>query len=185
VVLAGDRHQFTAGLFRRGIEGNREFGAHLGFAQFLNPWDDSGGRKRDAALGHADAPRIGQQAGGLENVLQVQQWLAHPHHHDVEARIGLQQAVVARHEKHLPHDFTGCKVSFESHEGGHAEFAVHRATHLARNADGVALAFRHQNGLDGTAVGEFEEVPPRAVHGAVTLVDLRQSKLVGFRQTTA
>jgi glycyl-tRNA synthetase alpha subunit len=44
----------------------------------------------ESVMRHTDAGRIGQQPRRLQHVLQIQQRLAHPHHHDVEAGVGLQ-----------------------------------------------------------------------------------------------
>ena len=50
-------------------------------------------------------------------------------------------------------------------QGGHAELAIHRTAHLAGDADGVALAFGHEDGFHRAAVVEAQQVAARAVGG--------------------
>ena len=78
-----------------------------------------------------------------------------------------QQSVFARDEQHLADNLTRSQVAFQAHQRCHTELAIHRAAHLAGDADRVALAFRHQNGLDGAAVGKPQEITPRAVDRVV------------------
>ena len=68
---------------------------------------------------------------------------------------------------------------------GHAELAIHRTAHLARNADGVALAFGHQHGFHRAAVVEAQQVAARAVDGFVKPVDLGKPEGVPFGQFLA
>ena len=91
------------------------------------------------------------------------------------------QSVVARHQQHLADDFAGGQVALQAQQRGHAELAVHRTAHLARDADGVALAFGHQHGLHRAPVVEPQQVAPRAVGGLVAARDLRQAERCGCR----
>ena len=63
-----------------------------------------------------------------------------------------EQTVVARDEQHLADDLAGGERTLQAHQRRHAELAIDRTAHLARNADRVAVAFGHQDGFDGAAV---------------------------------
>ena len=108
---------------------------------------------------------VEQNPRGFHHVGQVQQRLALPHHDDVEAAAILAELVFASHQQHLADDFAGGEAALQAHQRGHAELAIHRAAHLAGDADGVALAFGHEHGLDRAAVVEAQQVAAGAVGG--------------------
>ena len=74
-----------------------------------------------------------------------------------------RRLIVARHQQHLAHDLARREAALQAHQRRHAELAIHRAAHLARNADGVALAFGHQHGLHRAAIVQPQQVAARAV----------------------
>ena len=108
---------------------------------------------------------VEQNARGLDHIGQVQQRLALPHHHDVEAAAVPAELVFAGHQQHLADDLAGREAALQAHQRGHAELAIHRAAHLAGDADGVALAFGHEHGFHRAAVVEAQQVAARAVGG--------------------
>ena len=52
--------------------------------------------------------------------------------------VSARNLVRPHHEQHLPHNLARRQISLQPHQRGQAELAIHRATHLARNANGVA-----------------------------------------------
>ncbi len=90
--LARNRHQFLPLLLGRSIQRNRQFRAHLSFTHLFNLRNNSRCRYRNSPLAHTHRLRIGQNPRSLQNVWQIQQRFAHPHHHDVEPLITRQKA---------------------------------------------------------------------------------------------
>ena len=76
---------------------------------------------------HADPVGIGQKPGGLQHVGQIEQRLAHAHHHDVEALESALQTVFARDDKDLADDLAGGEIAFQPHQRRQAKLAIHRA----------------------------------------------------------
>ena len=79
-----------------------------------------------------------------------------------------------RRHQHLPDDLAGRQVALQAQQRRHAELAIHRAAHLARDADGIAPALRHEDGFDGAAVFETQQVAARAVGGFIAPRDFGQ-----------
>ena len=86
------------------------------------------------------------------------------------------------HQQDLADDLARRQAALQAEQRGHAEFAIHRAADLARNADGIALALGHQHGFHGPAVVQPQQVAARSVGGFVQLRDGRESDLVSARR---
>jgi hypothetical protein len=185
VIFPRNRHELLPLLFGGGVEGDGKFGADRFAAEFGDLRDDAGGGDRDAAGGEGEARGVEQNPGGFNDIRQVQQRLTLPHHDDVEASALLAQSVFARDEEHLADDLAGGEAAFQAHESGHAELAIHRAAHLAGDADGVALAFGHEHGFDGAAVGQAEQVTARTVDRFEKAVDGGEPQGVPFGEFLA
>ena len=183
MILARDGHQLLPHLLGRRIERNRQLRPHRLAPQLLDLRNDSRRRERDALLATTRRPRgstrmrvafstFGRFSSGspipIITMFSRAPWL--------------QQPVVARHEQHLAHDLAGRQVALQAHQRRHAELAIHRTAHLARNADRVARLFRHQNRLDRPPVLQPQQITARSVTRFVSVLDLRQPDRVARGQ---
>jgi hypothetical protein len=140
-ILAGDGHQLAA-LFLGGcVERDGKFRADGFAAEFFDLGDDSGSGESEAAFAEADALGVGEEAGGFQDVGQIEQGLALAHQNDVEfVEIG-EQAVARGDVQDLADDFAGGEIAFEAEQSGEAEPAIDGTTELRGDAEGVAPAF--------------------------------------------
>ena len=139
---------------------------------------DARGRDRDSALGNRDAVWARQQAGRLHHGAQVEQGLAHSHHHDVEGALGGVQRLVPRDCDHLRDDFARIEVPLQAHQGGQAELAVDRAADLGGNAQRVAGLLWNEDRLHAASVAHAQQVAHGPVLGFRTLDGRGQSAAV-------
>ena len=97
--------------------------------------DDAGGRDGDALGVDGTARRMAEDARGLDDVLVVEERLAHPHEDDAADRpIGF-----GPDGQHLSDDLGSRQVAPEAERAGRAERARQRAPSLRRDADDVLL----------------------------------------------
>jgi hypothetical protein len=94
--------------------------------------------------------RVGQYGDGLAHGVEVEQWLAHSHVHDVVEPTDRVLEMVE-----LPDDLGGVEVARVPDVAGLAKGAAHRAPDLAGDARGLSpLPVHEEDGLDGVPVGE-------------------------------
>ena len=110
---------------------------------------------------HADVQpqRVVHQLQKPQDVVEVVQRFPDAHEDDV----GDWHAPVRLGEDHLLQHFSRRQVPDLAPQGGGAEGAPHAASHLAGNADGVAVAVAHEHRLNAVAVVEL----PQVLDGAV------------------
>ena len=72
-----------------------------------------------------------------------------------------------RKDADLPRDFCRREVADEPHLAGQAEIAVHCASNLARDAEGLLRSIRNVDGFDSFAIRELRQELPRAVNGSI------------------
>src|SRR4051794_40717037 len=109
--------------------------------------------------------------------------------------------MIVEHCDDLSDDLSGCKVSLDPEQSGHAELTIHSATDLAGNTDRRAVvgssslfvsglgavarfasvAFRHPHGFDRLPIGKLKKVANSAVQGGKALLDLGHSDPIIFR----
>ena len=95
---------------------------------------------------------VGQAARGGEDLVEVQERLAHPHVDDVVHRL------VPSEVECLVEDLEGREVPAEPHRSRRAERARERAAGLGREAErSPPVAVAHEHGLDRVAVLRAEE----------------------------
>lgn len=152
VPLTSDGHDLLALFLVRGVEADGELRADFGLGELVNFGDKAGGGDGDAALAHADALWVNQEAGGFENVVEIHQGFALAHEDHVHLAAMGVQAMGGGDVEDLADDFAGCEVAFEAHESGEAELAINGAADLGRDAEGVAAILGHEDGFDGFAV---------------------------------
>src|SRR5207344_1013365 len=100
--------------------------------------NDSARADRDVPGAEPEPMWIGQRGDGLEDAIEVEQRLAHPHEHHV----GQPAAVAgqpARCRSDLVDDLGRLEVAAEAELTGRAERTADGAAGLARDAHGVAL----------------------------------------------
>ena len=83
--------------------------------------------------------RVVERLDGGQDAVEVEQWLAHPHEHDVRQALAVRNEA-PRREADLVDDLGDLEVAPEPELAGGAERAADGAAGLARDAQGVALA---------------------------------------------
>ena len=110
----------------------------------------------------AEPLRIVERRDRRQHPVQVEQWLAHAHEHDVREALAVG-GQAAGGVAHLVDDLGGLEVAPEPELARRTERAADGAPGLARDAQRVPLARRaagrvvHQDGLDELAVVESME----------------------------
>ena len=129
---------------------------------------------RDPPDADAQPVAAGGHGQGRQQGVEVQQRLAHAHHHHVAEPLlpaGPEQPLELQH---LLEDFAGGEVADHAVDARGAEHAAHRAADLRADADGaVLLVVAEQHALDPLGVVQFQEQLFRAVGGLAVLGDLR------------
>src|SRR6202020_1393229 len=112
------------------------------FGEVEDAGEDAGGADGHARLGDG---HLGEEADGCDEVLVVEERLAHAHEDEVDARRGGMAAgaaeldVVAVEDGcALAGDLAGGEVAADAEFGGEAELAVDGAAYLAGDAEGGA-----------------------------------------------
>src|SRR5690606_41891824 len=98
------------------------------------------GRERHLALGNAIAQIVHHQRHGIDHVVEVEQGLAHAHHHHVGDRpvdLGRYGAEGFVGDPHLADDLGGGQVAAEALLAGGADTAVQRAAGLGGYTEGA------------------------------------------------
>ena len=172
-VLLLDRHQRAPQRGVRRVQADREVRPHGLARELLERRQDADGRERELARRDAEAVLVHQHPQRRERRVDVEQRLAHPHHHDVpgEGIVGCRLGCVAA---------TGCssitqatwprisptlQVAPVAADAGQAEGALERTADLRRDADRPPLVLGDVDGLDRRPVLEPEQVLARAVEG--------------------
>ncbi len=121
--------------------------------------DDSRGGDRDVPGAEPEPAEVVQGVDRFEHSVEVQQGLAHAHEHDVREPFAVACQGPGG-QPHLIEDLGGLEIATEAQLAGRAERTAHRATGLARDAQGVALAparsrgVVHEDGLDRDPIVE-------------------------------
>ena len=165
------RAQFVVGRMQRHRE--RYVG---GFGQLVDHRHQARGRERDALVGEAQAEIVAHDAHRGDDVIEVEQRLAHAHHHHVGelALMVRHVAQVLRRHPHLADDLGGGKIAIETLRRGAAELAVQTAADLARHAQRAAALVGDEHGFDGVAAVHAEQPLVRAVGRRLLEQDLRR-----------
>ena len=106
---------------------------------------------------------------------EIEERLAHTHHHDVELAVCGRQAVARGDKENLTDNLARGQVAFDAHLRGEAELAIDRAPYLGGNADRIATVLGHEYGLNGASVFQLKQVPARTVGGVKPRFGFRQS----------
>ena len=150
IVLFVDRHNFVTNFVVRRVQGNCQCNVdHI--AQFIQRRNYTGSRKRDATFRQAKTEIIKHDFHRRNDVVQVEQRLAHAHHHYVSDWTLTGDFCCAddfRCTPHLADNFRYPQVAVKALLGGGAEFALQRAAYLGGDAQGGAVFFRDIDGLD-------------------------------------
>ncbi len=94
--------------------------------------------------------------GGPDRI-EVRQRLAHSHEHDIAELAPALQPAAPRGDHHLLDDLSRTELPTKTCVSGSAESAAHRATGLAGDAHGRAVAVSHQDRLYALAVARLEQ----------------------------
>ena len=159
---AVERDEEVAQRIAGGVEADRQGPLGPQPGEPLDPRDHARRRDRDVARSQPEARRIRESCRGVQDRVEVEERLAHPHEDDVrEVAPGAGQAApgMAR----LVDDLGHVKIAVEAELPGGTERAADGTPRLAADAEGVPLppvgAARvvHQDGLDEPPVGEAVE----------------------------
>ena len=112
-------------------------------------------------MAHADVHplRTVHQLQKTKHPVQIVQGLADAHEHNV----GNGQAGVQLRKQHLIQHFRRPQAAHQPAQGGSAKGASHGTSHLRGNADAVAVAVAHQDGLHTVSILQ----PPQILDGTV------------------
>ena len=151
----------------------------------MNPGHDPRRRHRHTRLRNPHA--LGQQPHRFHEVVIVQKRFAHAHEHDVDTLQRRLNALLPEHRRDLTDDFSRLQIPLHPKQRRKTELAIHRASHLARYANRgptppqrsrstfdlvprfasvtalPAITLRHPDRLHCLAVGQFHQIPYRAV----------------------
>ena len=178
-VLLVDRHQLTAQCVIGCVQRQRQGDVDV-LGQLIDHRHHAGGRQGHPALGDAVTQVIHHQVHGRDDVVEVQQRLAHAHHHHVgDGTVdGCRDAAKGFvGNPHLADHFGGGEVAVEALLAGGAETAVQGTASLGRNAQGATFARGNINGLDAAA-GLYAHHPfTGAIAGDVLADDFRSTNL--------
>ena len=123
----------------------------MNIAEFIQRRHHAGGRQGHTTLGKAKAEIVEHDFHRRNDVVEVQQRLAHAHHYYVGNGThagGLHRADDLRRAPDLADNFGYPQVAVKALLGGGAEFALQRAAYLGGDAQGGAVFFRDIDGLD-------------------------------------
>ena len=160
VIFARDGHQLAARLLGGSVERNGQLGPHRRPAQLRDPRHDPRRRNRDAPRRKAEARRVQQDACGFQHILQIEQRLALPHHHDVQAASWRPRAPpqhLARRSRPAVRLRSRPSSAVMQNLQSTAQPTWLEMQMVSRSPSGM------QHGLDGPAVLEPQQVAPRAV----------------------
>ena len=110
----------------------------------------------------SEAPRVVQRVDRLQDPVEIEERLAHPHEDDVGQALPVR-GQAARGVADLVDDLGGLEVAGEAQLAGRAERAADGTAGLARDAQRVPLALPpagrivHEDRLDESAVGQSME----------------------------
>ena len=153
----------------------------LVFAEFVDHRHETGGRQRDALVGETETEIVAHHAHRAHDVVEIEQRLAHAHHHDV-GELALKVRHVAemfRRDENLADDFRGGKIAVETLRAGRTEAAVQSTPDLRRNAQRAASGFGNEHGFDGAAAVHAEQPFVRGIGGLLLEHRLRRNDLDG------
>ncbi len=128
---------------------------------------------------NGDGVRVEQDAQRRHHRVVVQQRLALAHQHDVRLRLQRCAMIFERHE-HLRHNFAHREIAHQSECRRQTEPAIDCAARLRRNANRLAVFFRHENSLDvrrlrtRTCSLKLEDISHRAIRRLVATHHFRQ-----------
>src|ERR1039457_2413518 len=99
----------------------------------MDTWHDSRRRYRHPPLGNPDF--LHQQTRCLHEILIVQERLAHPPEHQIDAILGRRHLLVFEYSTHLPHDLARRQIALHPEQRRQTKLAIHSTTPLAGNAN--------------------------------------------------
>ncbi|CSJ25807.1 Uncharacterised protein [Shigella sonnei] len=150
IVLFVDRHNFVTNFVVRRVQGNCQCNVdHI--AQFIQRRNYTGSRKRDATFRQAKTEIIKHDFHRRNDVVQVEQRLAHAHHHYVSDWPLTGDFCCAddfRRPPHLADNFRHPQVAVKALLGGGTEFTLQRTPHLRRDAERGTVVFRDIHRFD-------------------------------------
>ena len=142
---------------------------------------DAAGRNRHVAHGKASHLRLKEHLHGAEDVVGIEERLAHAHEDDVVDVM----PHVGFHGRKVGDDLAGREVTREALLSRGAKAAAQRAADLRGDAGGEVIAVIHQHGFDELAVVEPPQVFARAVLRHLHLRQTRQADVDQLRQLRA
>lgn len=127
----------------------------VAFAEFEDLGAQSCCRHGDAAFAESDASFVCEQLKGFHQIVEIDEWFAHPHKHDVgDVLVGWQGAAGFNE---LGHILANGQVAAWPHTGGVTKLATERTSHLRRDTERIALVLRDQDRFDAFVVVKPEQ----------------------------
>ena len=176
-------HQLRAQLVGRRVQRYRE--GDIGFlGQTIDHRHQSGGRQRDALVGEAEAKIVAHDAHRTHHIVEIQQRLAHAHHHHVgELALAMRHVVqMFRCNPHLADDLRSGQVAVEALRAGRAERASQAAADLRRDAQCAATLVGNEHRFDRVAAVHAEQPFVGAIGGWLLELHARRRDHTGRLQ---
>ena len=162
-ILAVDGHQPVAHLVGGGVEAHRK----LGIGLLSEPFDlghQARGGDGDLAVAESEAFAVDEDLRRRDNIVGVMERLAHAHEDDVgDVALRLEHAAGLGN---LVHNLRGAQMAAKAHLRRQTELTVHRAAHLAADAERDAVLRRDEHRLDDCARVELPGDLAGAIGGA-------------------
>jgi hypothetical protein len=156
---AVERHQHIPKRIPRRMKRDRERELRAERGEAADPGHDTGGGDGDVAGAEPEPAGVVERLDRGEDTIQVEEWLAHAHEHDVgeSAPVGREPACRVAN---LVQDLGRLEIAGQPELTGRAEWAADRAPGLGRDAQRVSFAptrrarIVHQHRLDERPVGQ-------------------------------
>ena len=185
VVGLVDGHDLVALFIVGGVkrEGQLEF--YFVIAELMDHFRDARGRDGDAAGAHGQSVGRGDAFDGFEDVLIVQQGLAHAHEDDIGELLFVYPLALLVDEDDFVVDLGVVEIAFAFHVPCGTEFTTERATYLRGNAGSFSFIGGDEDAFDEVRVSGAETTFDGAVGGVLGGVDGESGEVEGIGETGA
>src|SRR5690606_22895232 len=132
----------------------------------------------NAAFGQAVSVVVHHQLHGIDDVIKVQQRLAHAHHHYVgDTALTAFALLVEAHGRHihLANDFGHAEIAVKTLLTGGAETAIESALNLRTDTESPAVFIVHVHGFSGAAATHPHHPLTRTVFVEIFVTHFRQA----------
>ena len=155
-VLSVDRHHRGAQFIIGSVQTDSQVDLAFFGSKAVDHGDEADGGYGEATCPQVEPCRVVKAINGGQGGIIVHKGLSHAHDDDIgnDFTFLFEQAGIIQH---LFDDLARGEIALESHLAGSAEHAIHGATRLGGNAQGLPFFVVHQYRLDGTGIRQGKE----------------------------